>query len=66
MRIDKSQLQRGAFITLDCGLPAVVHKRAPPKYGDPPNFKEITARLRAAEKRLAEIREAVRQAREGK
>ena len=66
MRIDKSQLKVGQFITLDAGVPAVVHKRAPPKFGDPPpkpqspDFSEIQARLDDAQKRLEEIRAMVR------
>jgi len=75
-RYEKSEIQKGAFITLDATgvgpvfpkyTPAHVHRAAPPRppvrYGDaldPPDFSAISERLDEARARLEKLRSDLR------
>jgi hypothetical protein len=63
-RLEKSQIVKGAFITLDCSTatPVMIKRSGPPQYGSPPSFKNISYQLDAARKRLDELAKAVRDA----
>ena len=70
-RYDRSDIRPGVFITLDGG-PCIEAPRPPaphaPRYGDPPappetDFSEISEKLDAAKKRLAQIAQDYRNAR---
>ena len=62
MRYDKSSYHRGMFLT---SYPVITKSETtagyglPPKKRPPPRFAEIEERLKAAEKRLAEIAHSV-------